>query len=317
MSADLQKIVEEIDADMTRETERGLVAAYIPELAKADAGRFGIAVLKNDGEMCCAGDCDAPFSLQSVAKVFMLTLALGKIGDALWRRVGREPSGSAFDSIVQLEYERGVPRNPFINAGAIVIADILLAGAQPREVIGATLRFIRSLADDDAIFVDKAVAKSESETGFRNMALAAYLKSYSNLDHPVDLAIGTYFHQCAIAMSCRQLATAGAFLARDGLHPSTGQRIVSAERARRINALMLTCGHYDGSGDFAFRVGIPAKSGVGGGILAVAPGRASIAVWSPGLNRHGNSLLGTLALERLAKATGWSVFGADATPRLP
>jgi glutaminase len=317
MPADLQRIVEEIGADMTRETERGLVAAYIPELAKADVSRFGLSVLVNDGQLCCAGDCDTPFALQSVAKVFMLTLALGKIGDALWRRVGREPSGSAFDSIVQLEYERGVPRNPFINAGAIVIADILLEGAQPREVIGATLRFIRSLADDDAIFVDKAVAKSESETGFRNMALAAYLKSYGNLDRPVDLAIGTYFHQCAIAMSCRQLATAGAFLARDGLHPSTGQRIVSAERARRINALMLTCGHYDGSGDFAFRVGIPAKSGVGGGILAVAPGRASIAVWSPGLNRHGNSLLGTLALERLAKATGWSVFGADATPRLP
>jgi glutaminase len=317
MPADLQQIVEEIGAEMTRETERGLVAAYIPELAKADVGRFGLSVLVNDGQLYCVGDCDTPFSLQSVAKVFTLTLALGKIGDALWRRVGREPSGSAFDSIVQLEYERGVPRNPFINAGAIVIADILLEGAQPREVIGATLRFIRSLADDDAIFVEKAVAKSESETGFRNMALAAYLKSYGNLDRPVDLAIGTYFHQCAIAMSCRQLATAGAFLARDGLHPSTGQRIVSAERARRINALMLTCGHYDGSGDFAFRVGIPAKSGVGGGILAVAPGRASIAVWSPGLNRHGNSLLGTLALERLAKATGWSVFGADATPRLP
>jgi glutaminase len=316
MPADLQQIVEEIGAEMTRETERGLVAAYIPELAKADVGRFGLSVLVNDGQLYCVGDCDTPFSLQSVAKVFTLTLALGKIGDALWRRVGREPSGSAFDSIVQLEYERGVPRNPFINAGAIVIADILLEGAQPREVIGATLRFIRSLADDDAIFVEKAVAKSESETGFRNMALAAYLKSYGNLDHPVDLAIGTYFHQCAIAMSCRQLATAGAFLARDGLHPGTGQRIVSAERARRINALMLTCGHYDGSGDFAFRVGIPAKSGVGGGILAVAPGRASIAVWSPGLNRHGNSLLGTLALERLARATGWSVFGADPTPRL-
>jgi glutaminase len=309
MPADLRQTVEEITAEMGRETERGLVAAYIPELAKADAGCFGIAVLTNEGELACAGDCDAPFSIQSIAKVFTLTLALGKIGDSLWRRVGREPSGSAFDSIVQLEYERGAPRNPFINAGAIVIADVLLAGAQPREAIGAALRFIRSLADDDAIFVDKAVAKSETETGFRNMALAAYLKSCGNLDHPVDLAIGTYFHQCAIAMSCRQLAMAGAFLARDGLHPSTGRRIVSAERARRINALMLTCGHYDGSGDFAFRVGIPAKSGVGGGILAIAPGRASIAVWSPGLNRHGNSLLGTLALERLAKATGWSVFG--------
>jgi glutaminase len=309
MPADIRQTVEEIAANMVHESERGLVAGYIPELAKADAGCFGIAVLTNEGEQVCAGDCDAPFSIQSVAKVFTLTLALGKIGDSLWRRVGREPSGSAFDSIVQLEYERGAPRNPFINAGAIVIADILLAGAQPREAIGATLRFIRSLADDDAIFVDKAVAKSETETGFRNMALAAYLKSCGNLDHPVDLAIGTYFHQCAIAMSCRQLAAAGAFLARDGLHPSTGRRIVSAERARRINALMLTCGHYDGSGDFAFRVGLPAKSGVGGGILAVAPGRASIAVWSPGLNRHGNSLLGTLALERLAKAMGWSVFG--------
>ena len=141
------------------------------------------------------------------------------------------------------------------------------------------------------------------------MALAAYLKSCGNLDNPVDLTIGTYFHHCAIAMSCRQLAKAGGFLARAGRQPSTGRQVVSAERARRINALMLTCGHYDGSGDFAFRVGIPAKSGVGGGILAIAPGRASIAVWSPGLNRHGNSLLGTLALERLAKAMGWSVFG--------
>jgi glutaminase len=226
----------------------------------------------------CAGDCDAPFSTQSVAKVFALTLALGKVGDALWRRVGREPSGSAFNSIVQLEYEQGVPRNPFINAGSIVVTDILLADAQPREAIGATVRFVRSLADDEAIFVDKAVAKSETETGFRNMALAAYLKSCGNLDNPVDLTIGTYFHLCAIAMSCRQLAKAGGFLARAGRQPGTGRQVVSAERARRINALMLTCGHYDDSGDFAFRVGIPAKSGVGGGILAIAPGRASIAV---------------------------------------
>ena len=165
------------------------------------------------------------------------------------------------------------------------------------------------MADDEAIFVDKAVAKSESETGFRNMALAAYLNSCGNLDNPVDLTIGSYFHLCAIAMSCRQLAKAGGFLARAGRQPGTGRQVVSAERTRRINALMLTCGHYDGAGHFAFRVGIPAKSGVGGGILAIAPGRASIAVWSPGLDRHGNSLLGTLALERLAKSRGWSVFG--------
>jgi glutaminase len=309
MAKGLRQIIEQIAAEMLRESERGVAAAYIPELAKADVRRFGIAVLTNDDDLHCAGDCDASFSIQSIAKVFTLTLALGKVGDALWRRVGREPSGSAFDSIVQLEHEQGAPRNPFINAGSIVVTDILLAGAQPREAIGATVRFVRSLADEEAIFVDKAVARSETETGFRNMALAAYLKSCGNLDNPVDLTIGTYFHQCAIAMSCRQLAKAGAFLARAGLHPSTGRQIVSGERARRINALMLTCGHYDGSGDFAFRVGIPAKSGVGGGILAIAPERASIAVWSPGLNRHGNSLLGTLALERLAKAMGWSVFG--------
>lgn len=309
MAKNLQQVIEQVSAEMARESERGVVAAYIPELAKADVGRFGIAVLTNEGDLRCAGDCDAPFSIQSVAKIFALTLALGKVGDALWRRVGREPSGSAFNSIVQLEYEQGVPRNPFINAGSLVVTDILLASAQPREAIGATVRFVRSLADDEAIFVDKAVAKSEIETGFRNMALAAYLKSCGNLDNPVDLTIGTYFHHCAIAMSCRQLAKAGGFLARAGRQPSTGRQVVSAERARRINALMLTCGHYDGSGDFAFRVGIPAKSGVGGGILAIAPGRASIAVWSPGLNCHGNSLLGTLALERLAKAMGWSVFG--------
>ena len=309
MAQNLQQVIERISAEMALERERGVVAAYIPELAKADADRFGIAVLTNEGDLHGAGDCDAPFSIQSVAKVFALTLALGKVGDALWRRVGREPSGSAFNSIVQLEYEQGLPRNPFINAGSIVVTDILLANAQPREAIGATVRFVRSLADDEAIFVDKAVAKSEIETGFRNMALAAYLKSCGNLDNPVDLTIGTYFHLCAIAMSCRQLAKAGGFLARAGRQPGTGRQVVSAERARRINALMLTCGHYDGSGDFAFRVGIPAKSGVGGGILAIAPGRASIAVWSPGLDRHGNSLLGTLALERLAKAMGWSVFG--------
>ena len=304
MAKNFQQVIEQISGEMARETERGAVAAYIPELAKADVGRFGIAILTNEGDLHCAGDCDAPFSTQSVAKVFALTLALGKVGDALWRRVGREPSGSAFNSIVQLEYEQGVPRNPFINAGSIVVTDILLANAQPREAIGATVRFVRSLADDEAIFVDKAVAKSETETGFRNMALAAYLKSRGNLNNPVDLTIGTYFHQCAIAMSCRQLAKAGGFLARAGRQPGTGRQVVSAERARRINALMLTCGHYDGSGDFAFQVGIPAKSGVGGGILAIAPRRASIAVWSPGLNRHGNSLLGTLALERTRQGDG-------------
>lgn len=237
-----------------------------------------------------------------------LTLALGKVGDALWRRVGREPSGNPFNSIVQLEAEKGIPRNPFINAGAIVVTDVLLAGHQPKLAIGDILRFVRHLANSDDVFIDETVARSETATGFRNVALANYMRAFGNLEHDPALTLGVYFHQCAIAMSCRQLAAAGRFLALDGLHPETGSRVVSSERARRINALMLTCGHYDGSGDFAFKVGIPGKSGVGGGILAVVPGKASIAVWSPGLNRVGNSQLGTRALERLAKATHWSVF---------
>ncbi len=306
---DLQTVLDEIAADLKTTTERGKVASYIPELAKVDPGHFGIAVLTPDGTLHAAGDADTAFSIQSISKVFTLTLALGQVGDTLWNRVGREPSGNPFNSIVQLEYEHGIPRNPLINAGALVVTDVILAGYKPREAIGLILRFMRALADDDSIAIDHGVARSEEETGFRNRALANYMKAYDNIRHPVEMTTGVYFHQCAIAMNCRQLAVAGSFLAGQGRHPLTGNKVVSAERARRINALMLTCGHYDGSGDFAFKVGIPGKSGVGGGILAIVPGKASIAVWSPGLNQVGNSLLGSRALERLAKAMDWSIFG--------
>lgn len=306
---DLQKVLDEIVDRMALETERGKVADYIPQLSHVDPAKFGIAVVTADGAMHVAGDAEEAFSIQSVSKVFTLTMALGKVGEALWRRVGREPSGTAFNSIVLLERENGVPRNPFINAGAIVVTDVVLAGHAPREAIGSILHFLRFLADDDSIIIDKAVARSEQATGYRNVALANYMKSFGNMVHEPEMTLGVYFHQCAIAMSCRQLAMAGRFLATDGRNPGTGGRVVPPLRARRINALMLTCGQYDGSGDFAFQVGIPAKSGVGGGILAIVPGKASIAVWSPGLNANGNSLLGTLALEYLAQVMGWSVFG--------
>ena len=304
----LQSVLDEIAHDMASASERGAVARYIPELAKVDPARFGLAVLTEDGTLHTAGDADEPFSIQSVSKVFTLTLALGQVGDILWNRVGREPSGNPFNSIVQLEYEHGIPRNPLINAGALVVTDVLLSGYKPREAIGLILSFMRGLADDDTVFIDEKVARSEEETGFGNRALANYMKAFGNIRHAVEWTTGVYFHQCAIAMSCRQLADAASFLAGEGKHLLTGNRIVSRERARRINAVMLTCGHYDGSGDFAFRVGIPGKSGVGGGIMAVVPGKASIAVWSPGLNKVGNSLLGSLALERLAKAMDWSIF---------
>ena len=306
---DLDAVVQEIAAEMALRSDRGEVAHYIPELARVDPGRFGIAVAGTDGAVSVAGDGELPFSIQSISKVFTLTLALGMIGDRLWRRVGREPSGNPFNSIVQLERERGVPRNPFINAGAIAVTDVIVSGHQPRESLGEILRFMQFLARDGGITIDAAVAASEKRTGFRNTALANYMKSFGVIENPVDFTLGVYFHHCAIAMSCRQLATAGLFLAHGGRDPATGFSVVSAERARRINALMLTCGHYDGSGEFAYRVGLPGKSGVGGGILAVAPGRASVAVWAPGLDAAGNSHLGRIALERLARRMGWSIFG--------
>lgn len=201
--------------------------------------------------MIAAGDADTPFSIQSISKVFTLTLALGMVGDRLWRRVGREPSGNPFNSIVQLERECGVPRNPFINAGAIAVTDVILSGHQPSEALGEILRFLRFVGQDDTIYVDKAVAMSEKRTGFRNVALANYMKSFGVIEKPVDFTLGVYFHHCAVAMSCRQLAMAGNYLAHSGRNPATGLSVVSPERARRINALMLTCGHYDGSGEFA------------------------------------------------------------------
>ncbi|MBS0535517.1 MAG: glutaminase [Proteobacteria bacterium] len=306
----LQTAVRDIAEEMRVRTDRGEVATYIPELANVEPKHFGIAVVGVDGEVATGGDFAMPFSIQSVSKVFTLTLALGKAGDRLWSRVGREPSGSPFNSIVQLEFEKGKPRNPFINAGAIAVTDLILSGHQPREALGEILRFIRFLADDPSIAIDEKVAASEQRTGYRNAALANYMKSFGVLENPVELALGVYYHQCAIAMSCLQLARAGRYLAMSGRNPETGHPVIQAERARRINAVMLTCGHYDGSGEFAYRVGLPGKSGVGGGILCIAPGKASIAVWSPGLDLAGNSHLGRVALEALTKRMGWSIFGA-------
>lgn len=306
---DLAKIVSEIAEEMLARPDRGQVATYIPELANVDPASFGLVVTDLAGNVHAGGDADVPFSIQSISKVFTLTLALGRVGDRLWRKVGREPSGNPFNSIVQLEREMGVPRNPFINAGAIAVTDVILSGRQPRETLGEILRFLQFVAGDDTIFIDHDVAASEKRTGFRNAALANYMKSFGVVENPVDYTLGVYFHHCAIAMSCRQLAHAGLFLANNGRNPLSGHSVISAERARRINALMLTCGHYDGSGEFAYRVGLPGKSGVGGGILAVAPGRASVAVWAPGLDEAGNSHLGRIALEELARRTGWSIFG--------
>ncbi|MHA7775106.1 glutaminase [Roseibium sp. M-1] len=301
----MQDLLVELAEAAASNPDKGNVATYIPELAGIDPDQFGIAIALADGRVFSAGDADVPFSIQSVSKIFALALALGRVGDQLWYRVGREPSGLSFDSILLLEREDGIPRNPFINAGALVTTDTYLAGSSPREALGELLRFIRAACDDDSIHMNEKVAKSELATAHRNFSLAHYLASHGNMRSSVDKVLGTYCHQCAVEMSCRQLALAGRFLVDAPYMP----KLVSIERRRRINALMMTCGHYDGSGDFAFRVGMPGKSGVGGGILVISPGRASIAVWSPGLNRYGNSKLGTEAMESFAHVTGWSVFG--------
>ncbi len=306
----LQAIADAIHADLLPRLGAGKPADYIPELARVDPRQFGIAIAGLDGAVHTAGDADTAFSIQSISKAFVLTLALGRYGESLWTHVGREPSGSAFNSIIQLELEEGRPRNPFINAGAIVTTDLVTAGHSPREAIGEILRFMRFLADDETIGVDADVARSEAATGARNYALAHFMQSFGRIAHPVDQVLGVYFHHCAIAMTCRQLARAGLFLAADGRNPVSGLSVVHRARARRINALMLTCGMYDASGDFAYRVGLPGKSGVGGGILAIAPGHAAICVWSPGLDGYGNSALGVKALELLVDRTGWSVFAA-------
>ncbi|MFX0542828.1 glutaminase [Roseovarius sp. S4756] len=301
----LQDFLLSLNDEMHEAADWGTPADYIPELAAVDPAQFAISVAMADGRTISAGQHDKRFSIQSVSKVFTLAAALGRVGDALWARVGREPSGTAFNSIALLEQERGRPRNPFINAGAIVTTDALLDGRQPRDALAELIQFIRAAAEDDDIHIDKHVAASEEATGHRNAALAHYLYSFGNLQNEPDLTLGTYMHQCAIAMTTNQLASAGRMLS--GLE--SAPRLISARRARRINALMMTCGHYDGSGDFAYRVGLPGKSGVGGGILMIAPGKASIAVWSPGLNHYGNSKIGTEAAHRLANFTGWSVFG--------
>ena len=304
----LEEILAEVLAAAGPLRGSGRVATYIPALARVDPNKLGIAFADGEGRVHGAGDCDEPFSIQSISKVFTLALALERAGVGLWDKVGREPSGSAFNSIVQLEHEQGKPRNPLINPGAMVVTDQLIGDRGADAAIAALLAFLRAQARDESIHVDEEVAGSEAETGARNRSLAWFMKSFGILSNEVDTVLDGYFRQCALAMSCRQLARAGLFLAFDGRDPETGRQVMPSHRSRRINSVMMLCGHYDNSGEFAFRVGLPGKSGVGGGILAIAPGHGAIAAWSPGLNASGTSAAGAAALEALVERTGWSVF---------
>ncbi len=303
---DFAAVLRQIATEMQPLTRQGRVANYIPRLAQVPADRFGMALATLDGQLYSVGAAREAFSIQSISKVFTLTLALEALGGALWQRVGREPSGSAFNSLVQLEREHGIPRNPLINGGAHVIADVVLSHYP--NALDRLLAFVRERADNARIDMDPEVARSERDTGFRNAALANFIRSFGNLDNPVDDVLDFYYHQCALRMDCEDLARSMLYLADGGRCHRSGEAVISPDRAKRINALMLTCGTYDAAGEFAFRVGLPAKSGVGGGIVAIVPGVLSLAVWSPGLDEKGNSLAGAAALDRFTEITGLSVF---------
>lgn len=306
---DYQTILDTIWQEIAPRLGEGKVASYIPQLATVDPAQFGMAVYRLDGQMFSIGAAQTRFSAQSVTKLFALALAYTREGDAIWQRLGKEPSGTAFNSLVQLELERGIPRNPFINAGALVITDILASCFVGAEI--ALLQFIRQLCGSTAPDFDLKVAQSELQTAHRNFAIAHLIKDFGNLHNTVSAVVRSYCRQCSITLNCEELARAAAFLANHGAMPECmagGIQILDASSAKRISAVMLTCGTYDAAGEFAYRVGLPAKSGVGGGIVAVIPGEAAVAVWSPGLDASHNSALGTYALARLTDLTRHSIF---------
>lgn len=304
-----QAILEDIYNEIQPYLKEGKVADYIPALAKVDSEQFAMSITLFDGTSYHVGQKDTKFSIQSISKVFTFTKALNIFGYDLYDRIGREPSGNPFNSLVQLEYEHGIPRNPFINAGAIVVTDALLSHYKTVDnTFEKIAKFIQNISDNGEISYDKEVWFSEYKHGFRNMALANLMKSFGNMENQVDDALKTYFKHCSITMNTKELSRAMLYLANHGTDPITKKEFITAPQAKRVNAVMLTCGHYDASGDFAFHVGLPGKSGVGGGIVAVVPKVMSIAVFSPRLNSWGNSLAGTKALELFTSKTGLSIF---------
>ena len=301
----LGPLLDDIVRMHTPQQESGSVPANIPFLAEVPFNRFGIAVATTSGEVFSSGDAGVPFSIQSISKVFTLAMALqGDSSGTLWTRVLREPSGTPFNSLVQLEAEHGIPRNPFINAGALVVTDHLMK--ETPDAATRLLRFLTAQADSAGPFIDEVAAVGELARSNRNLALAHFLKDFGNLAQPAESVVESYVRQCSIMMTCVELAKAGLFLARDGV--GAHGTVVSASEAKRIGSIMLTCGMYDAAGEFAYRVGLPGKSGVGGGILVIVPGVCAICVWSPRLDAKGNSLAGTAALADLSDRTGWSVF---------
>lgn len=302
---DYQAILDTITNSLKHSAVKGEVASYIPELSTVHEDNFGMYLNMVNGEKYGSGDWDKPFSIQSISKVLTLSRAVPLVGNKIFERVDVEPSGNPFNHMSLLELEKGIPRNPLINSGAIVIADILLSHLDnPKEDF---LQYVRDLTNDQTIDYNEKVATSEAETGFNNYAAANLLKSFDNLENEVDDVLDFYFHQCSIEMTCEQLSNAFYLFANRGkCMRNTGH--LTLNQVKRINAIMLTCGFYDEAGEFAFEVGLPGKSGVGGGIAALLPNEFTITCWAPGLNEKGNSYLGMQALELFTTQTKRSIF---------
>ena len=306
MQINYQYILEDIFQGVNLLPDDGKVAVYIPELASIDPSKFGVHLCTIEGEHFGVGDQEEKFSIQSISKVLALTLAFQQKGDELWSRVGVEPSGNPFNSLWQLEYEHGKPRNPLINSGAIVICDILCS-LYP-DPLATFLEFVRKISGNKNIQYNPKVASSERSLGFRNTALINMMKASGNIQNTIENVLDLYYHMCSIEMSCSELASTFLLFANRGKLISIDEQIITTSMAKRINAIMQTCGFYDEAGEFSFKVGLPGKSGIGGGIVAVHPGRYAVAVWSPRLNKKGNSVKGMELLERLTTKTGMSIF---------
>ena len=307
---ELRRVVSEITTEISSSEDRGQATRQIRELSDVDTRHFGMSILTRDGDVVCGGDADTPFSIQSISKVFSLELVLEARGDELWERVGRDPSGDPYNSVIDLERQEGRPRNPFVNAGSLIVVDMLLDMLESEEEeVQAVVRFVEQLLGGDGFSLNEKVAKSDEDAGNLNRAMLNIARHFGNVRNDIADIMRAYARQCSIELSCRQLAKVGRFLMLQGPDEAANRDLEAARRSRRILALMMTCGLYDGAGEFAYRVGLPAKSGIGGGILAIAPNTASIAVWSPGLDESGNSKLGTLALEMLTDRLDWSSFG--------
>lgn len=296
----------EIDIELQNTINEGIIATYIPELSKIDDSKMGVHLTTIENQHYRFGDSQEKFSVQSIAKVFALTLAYTIEDEQLWQRVGVEPSGTPFNSLLQLEKDNGIPRNPFINAGALVICDILISKLQnPKKEL---LAFIRKVTNNKTINYNAKIASSEKSMGYRNAALVNLMKDFGNIKNKIELVLNFYFDLCSIEMTTQELSRSFLFLAANGTDPVTSEKIISESKSKRINAIMQLCGFYDEAGEFSFKVGLPGKSGVGGGIIAIHPGKYSIAVWSPKLNKKGNSYKGMKFLELFTTKTHCSIF---------